>query len=558
MGYISTVMDIGLKALGTQQLSMNVASHNIANANTPGYNRQRAVTETTEPLYLGPQGHMGTGVTVSTIERLYDSFTTNQINLQIQSYGSAVAKHPVLRSAELVFNETAGDGLGQALSAFFNAWESLAGHPESSVQREAVLQSGHQLASAFQRTHDQLSTVQVEAERAITDTVTTINNLTAEIAFLNGEIKGSEGGGASANDFRDRRDLLVEKLSENIGINTFESGDGGVTILLAGGMALLESSTYNSLAAAGPIVQLIGGQGNVSDITGRLSAGRLGGLVDARNDHVQSYMDSVNDLAARVAVTVNGLHHDGYGLDGTTNNLFFQQLPLATGPAAVNTGGAAIGPGVVSDPPALTADDYEIRFTAPGSYDVVNTTTGATLTTGAAYTSGGAITDMPGLTVVVTDGASPPAVGDVFTVGIERDHLAAGLVLSSAIAASPNAVAAAGEDPLSVSGAGDNRAALAVAGLGNSQIMSRNTATFSEFYSTVLATAGYDVRNAESDEALFEFSLQELNSLRDSVSGVSIDEESLNLVKFQNAYAAAARLINTSVEMLDILMSIAR
>ncbi len=558
MGYLNTVMDIGLKALGTQQLSMNVASHNIANANTPGYNRQRAVTETTEPFYLGAQGFLGTGVHVSTIERLYDAFTTNQINLQMQSYGSAAAKHPVLRSAEMVFNEAAGDGLSRALSEFFNGWESLAGHPESGVQREAVLQTGRQLTAAFRRTHDQLSAVQMEAERALADTVNTINTLTAEIAILNGQIKGAEGGGVSANDFRDRRDFLVERLSEHIGINVFESGDGGLTILLAGGMALLESSTYNSLEAAGPSIRLIGGQGSAIDVTERLTGGRLGGLIRARNDHVQSYLDAVNDLAARVAVTVNGLHHGGFGLDGSTNNLFFQQLPLATGPAAENTGGAAIDSGVVSDPSALTADDYEIRFTAPGSYDVVNTTTDATVIAGAAYTSGGAITDVPGVTVVITDGASPPAAGDVFAVGIERDYVAGGLALSGAVSGSPNAIAAAGEDPLVVSGAGDNRVALAVAGLVNSQTMSGNTASFSEFYSSVLAKAGYDVRNAESDEGLFEFSLQELKNLRDSVSGVSIDEESLNLVKFQNAYAAAARLINTSVEMLDILMSIAR
>ncbi len=562
MGAILGILDTSLKSLQSQQVALEVTSHNIANVNTPGYSKQSAVIETTDPVSLGTAGQLGTGVMVSHIERTHDNFTTNQINLQMQYYGSASAKNATLTATEMVFNESTGGGLGTAISDFFNAWESLAGRPESSAERTGVLQSGNNLVAEFSRVYEHVKGVKEEADRSISSAVDQINDFSSEITDLNVQIQSIESGGENANDLRDKRDLLIQQLSEQVGIHALEMGDGMVSIVLPGGISLVQGASYNSLSvtnsSSGSVVNLLDTTGTTTDITSRIDGGRLGGYIDARDNHVGSYLDTLNDLAARIVIEVNKIHYGGYGLDGSTGNLFFTQVALTSAADSDNTGGASISTGTISDPTALTADDYEIRFTSASAYDVVNTTTGATVTSGASYTSGGNITDIPGITVVITDGGSAPASGDVFSVGINKTGMAQGISLSSAVTASSDKIAAATEDPISVSGEGDNRNALAIGNLIYSDTMNAGTDTFVEAYSFLVADVGYATGQAETDENLYDLSIQELTNLRDSISGVSIDEESVNLIKYQNAYNAAARMFNVAMELMNTLVNLGR
>jgi len=559
MGYIGGIFDIGLKALKTQQLAMEVASHNIANVNTPGYSRQIAVTETTDPASIGTVGQRGTGVKVSDIKRVFDSFSTAQRNTQVQSYGDASAKGSVLQSVELVFNETSGGGLRSALSDFFNAWESLANHPDSEAEREAVIQKGNSLVMSFKNIAQYLNGVKEDTDRSLASTVSEINTLTGQIVSLNSEIQGVEGRGENANDLNDKRDYLVRQLSEKIGVNTLKMDNGMVSIFLPTGQSLVESLTQGTLSADisnnQTVINLVDQNGNKRDITNRIQNGNLGGYISGRDSYLQSYLDDVNELAARVVVEVNKLHYNGYGLDGSTNNLFFQQPTLSTGANSANTGGATINSGTISDPSVLTADDYEIRFTGSNTYDIVATTTSTTVVSGASYTSGADIV-FRGITVAITDGGSGPANGDVFTVGLNKSNMAASIGIDSAVSASLNKIAAAQQDPLTVSGVGDNRNALLIADLINTDTMNKGGATFNEFYSTLVSDVGSDVHQVENEQEFYDFSLQQLSNLRESISGVSIDEETINLTKFQNAYAAGAKLLGMATELMDILMKL--
>ncbi len=180
------------------------------------------------------------------------------------------------------------------------------------------------------------------------------------------------------------------------------------------------------------------------------------------------------------------------------------------------------------------------------------------MTSGAAYTSGSNITDIPGITVVITDGGSAPASGDVFSVGVNKTGMAEGISVSSAVSASTDKIAAAAEDPTSVSGTGDNRNAMSIGDLTDSDTMNTGTATFGEAYSFLISDVGYASSQAEKDKNLYDLSIQGLTNLRDSISGVSIDEESVNLMKFQNAYGAAARMFNVAKDMMDILVNLGR
>jgi flagellar hook-associated protein 1 FlgK len=561
MGNIYGIMDIGVKALRAQQLALEVTSHNIANADTPGYTRQYAVMETTSPSSAGPAGFLGTGVDVTAIERVYDSFTSAQINMETQSYGDAAAKYATLQTVEPVFNESANAGLGNALSEFFNAWESLSTNPAGILERQAVIEKGEQMAVALRGARNSLNLVREQTNQAISQTVDQINALTAEIASLNQEIYTLESAGTEANDIRDRRDHSIEQLAEKIGISTFETDNGMVTVAIQGGPVLVESGRQNSIAAdvaGGSRVLNFAGSGGKLDITGLVRSGRLGGLVSARDNHVQAYMDAIDDLAAAVVVEVNKLHFKGYGLDGSTNNLFFEAPSALTGADPKNTGGASINGGSITDPSQLTSDEYEIRFTTPASYDVINVITGTAVVSGAAYTSGGNITDVPGMTVAISDGGTGPAAGDRFSVGIDKEALTATISLASAVTAAPDKIAAALEDPVLVSGPGDNRNALAISALQHSDIVNGGSASVMEFYAALVGGVGHDLEQAGREEKFHDASLRQLVGLRDAVSGVSIDEEMVNLIKFQNGYAAGARLIKVGTELMDILVNLGR
>ncbi|MDX1763397.1 MAG: flagellar hook-associated protein FlgK [bacterium] len=562
MGNIFGIMDIGAKALRAQQLALEVTSHNIANADTPGYTKQTAVLETTTPVSAGPAGFSGTGVDVAAIQRAYDKFTNAQINLENEAYGSAQGKHDLLQSVERVFNESSTAGVANAMSEFFSAWQGLSANPAGSLERQAVLARGDQLASAFQSAYRSLLQAHGDGDQAIAGTVDEINRLASDIAALNQDIHDMEGGGSgAANDLRDRRDYLLTQLSNKVGVTTFEADNGMVTVTLAGGPVLIESARANTLTPDvenGRQVINFSGSGGMIEMTGILKTGALGGMISARDDHIQAYMDALGDLAGAVAVEVNKTHLAGYGLDGSTNTLFFEAPAAVTGADSANTGGAAIGSGTVTDPAQLTADDYEIRFTAPASYDVVNITTGAAVVTGEAYSSGTAIATVPGISFAISDGGSGPAAGDRFTVSMDKDQFASVMAVSSAVAGSPEKIAAAEDDPLLVSGAGDNRNALAVAGLASSLTVAGGSTSPLEFYAALVSRVGQDVDQAGREAAFGKASLAELENLRDAISGVSIDEEMVNLIKFQNAYAAGARLIKVGTDLLDILVNLGR
>ncbi len=556
---LSGLMDIGVKALNAQQLALQIAGHNIANASTPGYSKQVAVMETTDPASLGNVGQRGTGLKVTSILRIADVFTTSQINTQMQKFGKATAQFSILQSAELIFNETSEFGLGNSLVDFFNAWGSLSASSASQSERDALIQKGNSLAAAFSQSAQYLARVQVDAEKKFTSTANEINPLTLQIATLNTQIREAEVGGGSANDLRDRREQFIKELSEKIEITTLNMNDGTVSVFLPRGILLVESTISRTVSTAVSssqmIVNVTDASGNLINITSLITEGELGGLITGRDTQVQSYIDRLDELALGVIVEVNKLHYAGYGLDGTTSNLFFQQVSLLTGASSSNTGTATINSGAIGAPNLLTADDYEIRFTGAAAFDVVNTTTGVNVVTGAAYVSGANITDIPGITVVITDGAGTPANGDVFTVGLNKARNASNIALDSAVTGSTDKIAAAQTDPTAAGGGvGDNRVALLIAALNNTDTMSVGTSTFAEFYSTLVSSVGTDVSQAEMDEEFFDFSLQQLINLRESISGVSIDEETTDLIKFQNGYAAASRLISVASELMEILV----
>ena len=455
------ILNTGRGALLTQQKAVDITGHNIANANTPGFSRQRINLETNEPISFKP-GQMGTGVRARDIQRIHDRFLGVQINNENKSLGRWDAQEGALKRVEMTFDESTGFGLNQTMSEFWNAWQDLVNNPSGQGERVALLAKSERLTENFQKVNTDLKQIQDDLDDNIKGTVDEINLITNQIANLNKKISQVEVGGQNANDYRDKRDLLLDELSKKIDINTFENDDGKVTVLVCGGRPLVENTSAWGLStetvSGHENVVWIDGDGNSVDITGGISGGKLKGWIEARDVVIPDYLNRLDTLASEIITQVNTLHQTGFGLDGSTGNAFF------TGTSASDI---AVNPAIITDTNLIAA-------------------------------AGGAVW--------------------------------AGQI-------------------------GDNSNAIAIANLQNELIMNGNTATFDDYFNSLVSDVGSEVQTAATNFDHESVMVTHLNNQKESISGVSLDEEMVNLIKFQHAYDSAAKLISTVDELLATVIN---
>jgi len=455
------ILSLAGQALMTQQQAISVTSHNIANVNTPGYSRQRLRITTNTPSDTSA-GMIGNGVSAETIERIYDRFLSAQVTEENQALGRWDAQKDAVEMLEVIFNESDGSGLSQAMSEFWNAWQTLTNNPSGTNERMVLVSVSEFLATTFNKLSSDLVKSQQNMDVKIQGTVTDINRLAEQLADLNQKILSTEYGTHTANDYRDRRDQVLKELSELININSFEDADGAVAVLVTGGQPLVSKSQFWQLAtetnASGlEEVLWVDDVGNKTNITADISGGRLKGWLEVRDGVIVDYLNRLDDLAQTLMLNVNTAHQSGYALDGSAGEAFF--IGTAAGDIAVN----------------------------------------------------------------------PNIVGDF------------------------NLIAAAAEQ-LTVPG--DNRKAIEIANLQNQLLMSGNTVSFGDYYSSLVSDIGHEVLKSDAYYNHQSDMVQQLDNYRESVSGVSLDEEMINLIKFQNAYAAAAKLIAAAEEMLQTVLQL--
>lgn len=462
MTHLFGVLSAGTSALLTQQRAINVTGNNIANVNTPGYSRQRLNLETNPPVYTAA-GLMSFGVHSNDIERIYDRFLGVQLNNENAALGRWQAQQGMLDRVEVVFDESGGYGLNQALSDFWNAWQDLGLNPSGTTERSMVAATSQGLADAIREKYGELEQIQKDIDTALASGVETVNRLVAQIADLNQKIASTESGGTHANDFRDRRDLVLKQLSEIIDIKSYENSDGQVVVSAADGRPLVESGTTWSLqtqtnADGHTDILWPDIDGGAVTITDRITGGKIGGWLQTRDTEIAGYQDQLDALADELRGRINAVHAAGYGLDGTTGTNLFG-----------GSGGAA---------------DFQVNP------DLLN--------------------DLDLIAASGTPGGVPGNAGN----------------------------------------------ALAVYGLRSAMTMNGGAATFDTAVNTLVSTVGYDVQTAKANSSHQAEMMTYLENYRESVSGVSLDEEMVNLVKFEAAYNAAAKMISMADDMLNTLMSV--
>jgi len=455
---LSAGLEIARKALSTYQLAISVYGNNIANVDTPGFSRRRPRLGESEAVELS-LGRIGLGVSTATIRRMRDVFLDRSYRNANASYGRFQAMEQTLSEVEMAFAEPSDTSLGSILQEFWDSWQELANEPESSTAREMVIGKANSLCDAFRRINTNLVQVRQNIDDEVARQVDVINSLASRIAALNKQIVRAECSGNEASDLRDKRDELLDELSEIVDIRTFESADGTVSVKI-GTEALVERGNTVLLRVSERadrdmvVHDIVLGNG---DHAIRLTGGKLAGLIESRDVTIPEYLDRLNYMARTLVEKINELHRLGYGLDGTTGIDFF-------------------------DPDGITAATISV------AHDIVNDSR---------------------LIAASTDGTP---------------------------------------------GNADN--ALAIAGLRLEAIFGSEGATAEEYYSAIVGDVGIESSRAAAQREAQELLVNEIENRRESVKGVSLDEEMTNLVASQHAYQAAAKLVSVIDNLMGVVMEL--
>ncbi len=354
---LSVGLDSAVKALRAHQLAVDVASHNIANANTPGFSRQRALLRpvgmTASDRYSRDSllGRAGNGVEAREIQRVRDQFLDFQARSALGQKSQYETLSRGLQQMEVVFNDPSDDGLGGVMGKFWAAWHDVVNDPESSTARVTLVHATTTMTTRLQRAHTDLTNQRKDQDRQISAIGDEINVAAREIAALNLQIKQVELNGDHANDLRDRRDTLLDELSTVAQITYSEQPDTSVVVYLGNHELVSGSINREVKTAADPLQPGMTRLQFVHDGADVVSAtGKLRGVLDARDIGIPDTLNKLNALATGLINAVNGVHTTGYGLDNTTGQAYFSgtdasniaiNATIAANPQQIATAAAA-------------------------------------------------------------------------------------------------------------------------------------------------------------------------------------------------------------------------
>jgi flagellar hook-associated protein 1 FlgK len=411
---VSDLFDISVSALNAFQAAINVTSNNVANANTPGYDRESVNLNEALPQSNGTLT-VGSGVVVSGVSRAYSQAATNQLNSSQSTLGQLTALQNYSTQIDNLFGTSAG-GLSTALQNFYSAWSSVADDPTSTAARQSLLGQAQSVASAFQTTSSQLNGLNTDVNTRITADVTQINSIAASIATLNKQIVvgTAQNSGQPPPDLLDQRDQLVSNLSQLVGVQTTTNSDGSVNVLIGNGQPLVVGALTTQLTTTpnqfnASQLEISTSALNGSPISNDITTGDLGGLLAARSQVINPALNQLGQVATALSQTVNSQQAKGLDLSGNFGAAIFSTPSTQAEASAHNTDGVTAS--VTVSPTgtgALTSNDYLVSYNGT-AYSLSNASTG----TAVPFTIAGNTLTADGLSIALS---GTPAAGDQFLI----------------------------------------------------------------------------------------------------------------------------------------------
>src|SRR5262245_4776175 len=250
MGSLFATLGLAQTSMHAHELGLEIAQKNIANANTPGYSRQRLNLVPADAFHFGLAGN---GVLAASIDTFRNRFIDFRINGELQSQGEYQAAFAALQQVEFMFNENSGQGLQQAMSKFFNSFSALANAPEDLGLRQDVLARGSELGARFRLMYDVVNQMRTDQDKILAGTIEEINSISSVLSKLNGEIVSATGTHSQEeHTLRDQRQQLLDRLASLVDINPLEDTTGSVTVTTKQGVLLVAGNTSYVLKTAPP------------------------------------------------------------------------------------------------------------------------------------------------------------------------------------------------------------------------------------------------------------------------------------------------------------------
>jgi flagellar hook-associated protein 1 len=398
------------------QRALSVTGHNVANASTDGYSRQRIDLATRPPSPAG-NGFIGNGVTVVSVQRVLDGFINGQLNSATASNGQLQQFYQLASQVDNLLSDPLA-GLTPTLQNFFNAVQGVANDPTSIPARQVLLSGTQSLTDRFHYLNQRLDSVRSSLDVQITNSVSEINNLAAGIAAANRDIVLAQGaaGGQPANDLLDKRDALVKQLSAQVNVTTLPQDDGSLNVFIGSGQTLVAGIAAVPLNVVNnpydptrkEVAQTSGGVSVV--VSNLLSGGVLGGTLQFRNQVLDAAQNALGRTAIGLAATFNAQHHLGLDLSGNLGGDFFNNIDTSSPRVLPTAGSTGTVTATVTGLAALTASDYQLDFSA-GNYTLTRLSDNVVVSSGLATAFPPAAVDGMTLTVGVA-----PVNGDSFLI----------------------------------------------------------------------------------------------------------------------------------------------
>ena len=635
------IYGIGVSALKAAQAGIAATTHNIANANTPGYSRQEVMQTALMPQNTGA-GYFGQGANVTNVIRRYDQFLGVQaLEAQTQT-SNLTTQFDLAQQVSNLFGDPNG-GLTPALQDFFSSVNTVSNAPESIAARQTMIGSGQSLVNRLDTFDQRLSQIRDSLNGRMTSSVTLINSYAKQIAALNDNIVllQSKIAGQVPNDLMDQRDQLVNQLSQEIRVTTVGQPDGSVDVFIGNGQSLVVGNQISSLQTVASVtdptsldVAYFNNGISARIQQSELQGGNLGGYLAFRQNILDPAVNTLGRIAIGLSETFNQQHQQGMDLQGALGTAFFTSAAPRATSASSNLGTGALT-ATISNASALTARDYSVQFDGV-NYNIFDTTnnslvqsftaaqltagqvvvgTGITLQLAGAALAGDSFLVRPtadaakGITLNITDPAKIAAANPV-RANAPLANLGSGVIAQPSVTAGlplnvnlqqPITLTFTSATTYTVAGTGapvgvqtlpaggavtingwstqitgvptagdtftvgpntnssaDGTNILKLAQLQTANTMVGGTTSYQGAYGQLISQVGTKTRELDVTSKAQTTMLAQVVKAQQSASGVNLDEEAANLLKYQQAYQAAAKAMSIAQTMFDTLLQLGR
>ncbi|MCF7957279.1 MAG: flagellar hook-associated protein FlgK [Phycisphaerae bacterium] len=578
MSLINGAIQIGKSALTTSQSALSVTGNNMANAATPGYTRQVAHMAPTQTSEVAPGKYAGTGVALYDIRRQVDDALNGRIRMAVSDSASFMTQQQAMSRVEASFNELTDEDLSSRLNAFFSAWSSLQREPQDVASRNVVLQTGDSLTNFVRELRSSLVSIKSDLDDQVRYHVNEADSLASQVATLNAEIVSTEAGRAGASSaLRDQRDVVLKQLGELVSISTREVEGGSMNVFI-GNEPLIQYSACRGLSyketveSDGTKTAEVVFSDNTTTATS--SGGKIHGLITSRDDLVGGIVSDVDEWATALIFEVNQLHSLGHGLNGmssatATYSVADRTAALAdmTGtelPWQVNNGSFAIQiydeEGNAAGGPQLVTIDG-VHDSLEDMRDKINgNVSGVTASIDGSNRLKLDSSDSSKTFVLTGPGSGSPGSSAFAALGINtffEGKNGSDITVKTDLRDNPSMVSAASDVSARVQDlSGNGNIAGAIADLASSGIRSLHGISLPDHFTGIVSGIATKTRNIQDNYEAAAVVVSTLEMERQSISGVSMDEESINMITYQRAFQGASRYINLIDQMLDEVMSL--